>query len=64
MIRKLILATIIAIVVAIGCEFAGGLLVDLDITIASKVGYFMVKFDDLFGVLAGMWYFLSGKNRA
>lgn len=60
MIRKLILAVVVAVVVTLACMLVGVILSALNVEIAVTVGDFLTKYAAVFGVLAGLWHFFTG----
>jgi hypothetical protein len=58
--RKLILAVVVAVVVTLGCFLVGGILADLKVEIAVTIGGFLKQWGAVIGILAGLWYFFSG----
>jgi hypothetical protein len=60
MLRKIVLAVIVAIVVTLCCIFLGDVLVTLKVDIAVTVGQFLKAWGGVIGVLAGLWYFFAG----
>ena len=61
MLRKLILAVIVAVVVTLGCYLIGGILLSLKVDIAVTIGDFLKNYGGVLGVLAGLWYFFVGR---
>lgn len=60
MIRKLILAVVVAVVVTLGCILLGGILDSLKVQIAIIIGDFLKNYAAVIGILAGLWYFFAG----
>jgi len=60
MIRKLILAVVVAVVVTLGCILLGGILDSLKVQIAITIGDFLKNYGAVIGVLAGLWYYFAG----
>lgn len=60
MIRKLILAVVVAVVVTLGCILLGAILASLKVDIATTIGDFLKTYGAVLGVLAGLWYFFAG----
>lgn len=60
MIRKLILAVVVAVVVTLGCVLLGSILASLNVAIAVTVGDFLKSFSAVLGILAGLWFFFAG----
>jgi hypothetical protein len=61
MIRKLVLALVVAVVVTLGCILLGSILISLKVEIATTIGDFLKNYGAVLGVLAGLWYFFAGK---
>lgn len=59
-IRKLILAVVIAVAVGLGCILLGGVLDSLKADIAVQIGDDLRTWGWVIGVLAGLWYFFTG----
>jgi hypothetical protein len=62
MLRKIVLAVIVAIVVTLGCIFLGDVLGTLKVDIAVTVGDFLKQWGSVIGILAGLWYFFAGPS--
>ncbi len=63
MIKRAVLAVIVAIFVGLVCMYLlGPILVSLVVPIAVIVGDFFVRFGWTLGILAGLWYFFSGSS--
>lgn len=60
MIRKLILAVVVAVVVTLACILLGLILATLKVKIAKTVGNFLEEYGPVVGVLAGLWYYFAG----
>lgn len=59
MLRKLILAVVIAVIVTLACYLLGGILDSLKIQIAITIGDFLKNYGAVLGILAGLWYFFT-----
>lgn len=59
MLRKLILAVIVAVIVTLVCELLGGILKTLTVQIAVTIGDWLQRYGGVLGVLAGLWYFFA-----
>ena len=59
MIRKIVLAVIVAVLVTIGLALLGGILAALNVEIAAVVGNWLKTYSALLGILAGLWYYFS-----
>jgi hypothetical protein len=62
-IRKLILAVVIAVVVTLGCYLLGSILITLNVAIAATIGDWLQKYGSVLGILSGLWYFFAGGLR-
>lgn len=62
MIRKLILAVVVAVVITLGCILLGSILDSLKVEIATTIGNFLKTYGAVLGVLAGLAWFFSGKT--
>lgn len=60
MLRKLILAVVVAVVVTLACVLLGAILTSLNVAIATTIGNFLKSYSAAIGVLAGLWYFFAG----
>lgn len=60
MIRKIVLAVIVAVVVTLACILLGNLLQALEVKVAVTVGEFLEHYAGVFGVLAGLWHYFTG----
>lgn len=60
MIRRLVLAVVVAVVTTLGCMLVGAVLATIAVPIAVTVGGFLSTWAGAFGLLAGLWYFFSG----
>lgn len=63
MIKNIVLACIIGVVIAIGCEFVGRLLMEVDVKLAIIVGSFLREWHTAFGILAALWYFFTHQTK-
>lgn len=61
MIRKLILAVVVAVVVTLACILLGNLLDALTVQVAITIGNFLKTYSAVLGILAGLWYFFAGR---
>lgn len=59
MVKRIALAVVVAIAVALLCGFVGTLLQATDYELSQAVGNFLKNFSGLIGVLAGVWYYLT-----
>ncbi len=62
MIRKLVLALVVAVAVTIGLLLLGAILVTLKVDIAITIGNFFKQWGSVIGILAGIWYMFSGSD--
>jgi hypothetical protein len=60
MIRRVILAVVVAVVVTLGCILLGMLLGAINISVAAVIGGFLTKYAAAIGILAGLWHFFRG----
>jgi hypothetical protein len=63
MIRKLILAVVIAVLVTLGCILLGAILAGLNVLIATIIGDFLKTYGAILGVLAGFWFYFNPFTR-
>lgn len=61
-VKRVVLAVIVGIVTALVVGLVGSLLETVDQETVSKLGDFLQTYSFLFGVLAGVWYFLTGRT--
>ncbi len=59
MIRKLILALVVAVVVTLGCGLLGAILDTTNVSIAVIIGGFLKTYSYVIGILAGLWYYFT-----
>lgn len=57
MLKKLILAVVVAVVFTLGCLLLGAILSALNVAVATTVGGFLQQWAGVVGLLAGLWYF-------
>lgn len=62
MLTKIILSIVVAIVVALVCVLIGGILAALNVDVIKQIGDFLQDYSTLIGILAGIWYFFSGRT--
>lgn len=60
MLRKLILAVVVAVIVTLACLLLGAILAALKVDVAITIGNFLKTYSAVIGVLAGLWYFFAG----
>ena len=60
MIESIVLAVIVAIVVGLLLILLGKVLSTINVPIATTIGAFLVQYGWAIGVLAGIWYFITG----
>lgn len=60
MLKRVVLAVIVAVVVTLACILLGGILASLEVKVAVKVGNFLESYGGVIGVLAGLWHFFGG----
>lgn len=59
MLNRIGLAIVIAIIVTLVCILLGGILLALNIAIATTVGDFLKDYAGAIGILAGLWHFFA-----
>lgn len=64
MLKRIILAVIVAIAVTLGCYLLGAILAALKVDIAVTVGDFLKTYGSVIGILAGLWFFFTGSTTA
>ena len=62
MLSRLVQAVVVAVVVALGCMLVGALLVALKLNLAVTVGVFLKDWAGVLGLLAGLWFFFTGRT--
>ena len=62
MISRIVLAVVVAVVVGLLCILLGAILVALHVPIAATIGVFLERWGWVLGVLAGLWFFFSGRT--
>jgi hypothetical protein len=62
MLQRLILAVVVAVVVTLGCVLIGGILASLGVAIAVTIGGWLTQYATVFGILAGIAWFFSGRT--
>jgi len=60
MLKKLILAVVVAVVVTLACYLLGAILITLKVEIAVTIGNWLKQYGSILGVLAGLWQFFTG----
>lgn len=60
MLRKLILAVVVAVIVTLGCALLGMILGTLEVKIAVTIGSWLTRYGAVLGVCAGLWWFFAG----
>ena len=60
MLRKIMLAVLVAIIVYIACIGIGMLLGAMNVAIAATVGAFITRFATAIAIIAGLWYYFAG----
>lgn len=64
MLRRIVLALVVGIAVALVCILGGLILAATDIEVITTVGVFLKRFAGLIGLLAAIWYFFAGPRTA
>jgi hypothetical protein len=62
MLGRVVLAVVVAVVVGLACMLLGAILTSLAVPIAVTIGAFLVQWGWVLGVLAGLWFFFSGRT--
>lgn len=62
MVTRILLSIIVAIAVAIVCALIGGIMTSFNVNVVEQIGNFLQDYSTLIGILAGLWYFVSGRN--
>lgn len=57
--KKIALATVIAVAVFLGCILVGGLFITVNVPIAVTIGGFLKTYATALAILAGIWYFFT-----
>lgn len=60
MLARIILGVVVAVAVTLLCILVGSILISLNVTVAVTVGNFLKQYSAAIGILAGLWYALSG----
>lgn len=60
MIGRIVLAVVVALAVGLLCLLLGAVLGALNVPIAETVGHWFREFAWVLGILAGVWYFITG----
>ena len=63
MVRKILLALVIAVIATLITMLLGYVLIALALPIAVTVGKFMTQWATVIGVLAGLYWYLAGSAR-
>ncbi len=62
MLTRIILAIVVACIVGIVLYIVGAILATIGIPIAETVGRLLQQFSWAIGVLAGLWFFFTGRT--
>ena len=62
LLSRLVLAVIVAVVVGLVCILLGTILATLKVPIAVTIGDFLATWGWVIGVLAGLWFFFTGRT--
>lgn len=62
MLSRIVLAVVVGVVVTLACVLVGVILQSLTVAIAVTVGKFLENYSGVFGVLAALWWFFSGRT--
>lgn len=63
MLRRIILAVVLAVGVTLACYLLGTILDNLKVQIALTIGDFLKTYGGVIGILVGLWYFFAGTMR-
>lgn len=61
MVSRLVIAVVVGVLVTLGCILLGLILAALNVEIAVTVGHFLTTWAPVFGVLAGLVQFFTGR---
>jgi len=62
LLARIVLAVVVAVAVGLACILLGSILGALGLPPAEAVGNFLTAYGWAIGVLAGLWYFFSGRT--
>lgn len=62
MLARVVLAVVVGIVVGLVCLLVGALLGDIGIPFVATIGSFLATWAWVLGLLAGLWFFFSGRT--
>ena len=62
MLKRLVLAVVVAVVVTLACYLVGGILEALKVEVAVTIGSWLQQYAEILGVLAGLWYYFTNGN--
>jgi hypothetical protein len=62
MIVRIILSLLVAVGVGLLCLFLGVILATLNVPITDAVSSFLTRWGWVLGVLAGLWFFFTGRT--
>jgi len=62
MVRKVVLSVVVGVVTALVLALLGTLLATVDQETIRSLGSFLKGYSFLFGLLAGVWYFFTGRT--
>lgn len=60
MLRRLVIAIVVAVAVTLGCILLGDIFVSLGVQVAVTVGKFLQSYGGIIGVLSGLYAFFAG----
>lgn len=61
-VKRVVLAVVVGVVTALVLALVGSLLETVDQETIAKLGKFLQNYSFLFGLLAGVWYFFTGRT--
>lgn len=62
MLSRIVLAVVVGVVVTLACVLIGSILDALSVQIAVTIGDFLRRYSGVFGVLAALWFFFTGRT--
>lgn len=62
MIGRIFLSLVVAVAVTLVCILLGNILASLQVAVAVTVGQFLTQYSAVIGVLAGVWFYFSGRT--
>jgi len=62
MLSRVVLSIVVAVIVTLLAALLGGILITLSVEVAVTIGKWMKEYAAVLGVLAGLWWFFSGRT--